>query len=184
MLPDPLHPAVVHLPLALAILVPVLAFLAILAVQRAWLPPRVWVAVVILQALLAGSAWFAEETGHDQEERVEKIVGEDPIETHEEAAERLVTLAACVLALTAAGLAPGRIGRMSRWASGLASLAVLAAGISVGHSGGELVYRYGAASAYVETGANRSSQALTPAADRRQSAGHSDDHDDHDDDDD
>jgi hypothetical protein len=32
------------------------------------------------------------------------------------------------------------------------SLVVLAAALATGRSGGELVYRYGAASAYVETG--------------------------------
>jgi hypothetical protein len=54
MLPDPLHPAVVHLPMALAVLIPALAL----------------------------------ETGKDEEDRVERVVSEDLIEAHEEAAER------------------------------------------------------------------------------------------------
>ena len=91
MLPDPLHPAVVHLPIALAILVPLVA-----AVRTRWrrgsaiVPVRGWAFVVLLQVLLVGTAWLAIETGEDQEERVEKVVAERHIEDHEERAERLL----------------------------------------------------------------------------------------------
>ena len=54
MLPDPLHPAVVHFPIALAALVPLLAVLAIVAIRRRFLPPHSWWLVVLLQALLVG----------------------------------------------------------------------------------------------------------------------------------
>ena len=94
MLPDPLHPAVVHFPIALAALIPLLALLSLLAIARSWLPVRTWAAIVLLQALLVGSAWLALETGEEQEERVERIVAERHIEDHEEAAEYLLPLAA------------------------------------------------------------------------------------------
>ena len=154
MLPDPLHPAVIHLPIALAVLMPGLAALSIYLIYKGFLPSRSWGAIVLLQALLVASAWAALETGEREEERVERIVAERHIETHEEAAERFFIFAWIGLLASAAGLLPRRVGSVARVAGTFASLAVLAAGISVGHHGAELVYRYGAASAYVDgTGA-------------------------------
>jgi uncharacterized membrane protein len=154
-LPDPLHPAVVHLPIALAVLMPLLAAAWIAAIAKGFVPARAWLAVILLQVLLAASAWLAVETGEDEEERVEQIVAEQQIEEHEEAAERLAIAAGVVALLMAGGLLPGRGGRIGRMVGAFASLVVLAAAVSAGHSGGELVYRYGAASAYVTGGTDR-----------------------------
>ena len=151
MMPDPLHPAVVHLPIALAVLIPALAILSLVSIYKNILPARVWVLVVLLQAVLLGSGWLALETGEEQEERVEHLVAERHIEAHEEAAERFLLLAGIGLLACAAGLAPRRIGALGRSAGTLATCAVLVAGVVVGHSGGELVYKHGAASAYVES---------------------------------
>jgi uncharacterized membrane protein len=150
MLPDPLHPALVHLPIALAILVPFLALLAALAIARGFGDRSLWAGVVLLQVLLAGSGWIAAETGEDEEERVEEIVGHDAIHEHEEAAERLVWLAALAVPLAAAGMARGGAGAVARGLHVAAALGILAAAWTVGESGGELVYRHGAAGAYVQ----------------------------------
>jgi uncharacterized membrane protein len=166
MMPDPLHPAVVHLPIALAVLMPAFALAGIYLIYKGFLPGRSWAAIVLLQALLVGSGWLALETGEDQEERVERVVAERHIETHEEAAERFLVIAGIGLLLAAGGLLPGRAGAAGRVAGTLATLAVLAAGVSVGHSGGELVYKHGAASAYVGSpGAASSTQAAVPRDD-------------------
>ena len=149
-IPDPLHPAVVHLPIALATLMPLFAAAWMFAIARRFLPARAWLAVVVLQLLLAATAWLAVETGEDQEERVERVVAEEHIEAHEEDAHRLAIAAGVVALLMAGGLLPDRGGRIGRIVGTLASLGVLAGAVSVGHSGGELVYRYGAASAYAE----------------------------------
>lgn len=150
-LPDPLHPAIVHLPVALALLSPFVALAAVLALTRGWLPARAWIGVVLLQALLAGSVWAALETGEEQHERVEKVVGEEPLETHEEAAERLLAIAVAGLVVSAAGLLSGSAGRYGRMASVASSAVILVAALATGHSGGELVYKYGAAQAYLKT---------------------------------
>ncbi len=150
MLPEPLHPAVIHLPIALALLMPFFAIVAIQLIRRQRLSSRSWAAIVLLQALLVASAWIALETGEREEERVERVVAERHIEHHEEAAERFLALAGIALAASALGLLPRRVGSLGRVAGTLATFAVLAAGLSAAHRGGELVYRYGAASAYVE----------------------------------
>jgi uncharacterized membrane protein len=150
MLPDPLHPAVVHLPIALALLVPMAALFALAGARAGLWPVRSWAFVVLFQALLVGSAWLAIETGEDQEERVEKVVAERYIEEHEAAAEWLLRAAALALVVIGAGLAPGRIGAVARPLGLVLSLAVAGAATRVGHSGGLLVYQHGAASAYAQ----------------------------------
>lgn len=147
-IPDPLHPAVVHFPMALAALVPLLALLAALAIARGALPRRAWAGVVVLQVLLVASAWLSLETGEEEEERVEEVVEHRLIHEHEEAAERFMVLAGAAVAVYAAGLLGGRAGGVARVASLAAGAAVLAAGVATGHLGGELVYKHGAAAAY------------------------------------
>lgn len=150
MLPDPLHPAVVHLPVALAVLIPLFAILCTVLISRSVIPTRSWLWIVLLQAMLVGSGWVASETGEHEEDRVEHIVAEDLIEAHEEEAEHFLLLAGLGLLASGAGLFPGRAGSMGRIVGSVATLAVLGLAISVGHSGGELVYKHGAANAYVE----------------------------------
>jgi len=150
MLPDPLHPAVVHFPIALAILTPLLALLAFGAIRAGWVPARTWAVIVLAHLLLAGVAWFALETGEDQEEKVEKVVAERHIDTHQEAAERFLWIAAGAALVSASGLLAGRRGEIGRVATLVVGLLVIAASVWVGKTGGALVYEHGAASAYVK----------------------------------
>ena len=149
MLPDPIHPAIVHLPIALTLLLPLVIGGAHLLARRGFPIRTVWVGVVAGAALLGGSAWLAVETGEQQEERVEPVVRESALEAHEERASLFLGLAVGTLALSLVGLAKDRVGKYGRVAATVASLFLLPAGWFVGHSGGELVYRHGAAQAYV-----------------------------------
>jgi uncharacterized membrane protein len=148
MLPEPLHPAVVHFPIVLVVLLPLAALGALLAIRRGARPLLAWTVPVAFAAALAGSAWLAVETGEGQEERVEEVVPESALEPHEEAAEQFLLISAGMLALAALGLVPGPTARAVRLVALLAAVALPVAGWRVGHSGGELVYRHGAASAY------------------------------------
>lgn len=150
MVPEPLHPAVVHVPIALAILLPAIALATWLAIRRAWLPARAWVPVVAFHLLLVASAWAALETGEQDEERVEPVVGERLIHEHEEAAEWFLWSAVAATLVSGLGLLGGTVGGVGRIATVAATLVVFGAGIRTGHLGGELVYRHGAARAHVE----------------------------------
>jgi len=152
LIPDPLHPAVVHLPIALVLLLPLFAIGALVAIRRGGRPLVAWGLMLTLLAALVASSWVATETGEQQEERVEDVVGDGPIHAHEEAAETFLALAFGVLVVSAPGLRRGAIGRWSRAAGLAASLALVGAGWNVGHSGGALVYDYGAAGAYASGG--------------------------------
>jgi uncharacterized membrane protein len=176
MLPDPLHPAMVHLPIALSIIVPLLAVLATAAIATRFIGRRVWTLVVLLQALLAGSAWLAMETGEREEDRVERVVAERWIESHEEAAKTVVRLSAAGLAISAVGFVGGGVGLAGRVGLVVLSLLTFAATARTGSAGGELVYRHGAAMAYVEGAASVAAEPTETIASRS--------HHDHDEDDD
>lgn len=153
MLPDPLHPAVVHLPIAIALLVPLVALFALAAARLGFVDARGWAFVVLLQAIGVGSGWLALETGEDQEERALKVVAERHIEDHEERGERLMWGASIALLAGAAGLARGRLGAAARPLAFVLSLGVAWLAADVGHTGGRLVYEHGAADAYTKEAA-------------------------------
>lgn len=163
MLPDPLHPAVVHFPLVLAFLLPISALAAWWAIRRGSRPVLAWAVPVALSVAMVGSAWLALETGENEEETVETVVPEAAIHDHEEAAERFLVAGVTVTLLLGAGLLGGGLGTAGRALGTAGSFLVLAAAIQTGYEGGELVYRHGAAAAYVA----ESGTAVSPAAPRR-----------------
>ncbi|HEU0077184.1 MAG TPA: hypothetical protein VFQ76_06020, partial [Longimicrobiaceae bacterium] len=114
MLPDPLHPAVVHFPIVLMILLPFFALGALWAIRRGSRrgsrPRMAWALPLAVSAALAASALAAVRTGEAQEEKVEDVVGERALHEHEEAAERFQILAGVLLLVAATGLAGGRVG--------------------------------------------------------------------------
>lgn len=144
----PLHPVVVHFPIVLAVLLPIFALGALWAIRKGTTPRRAWSIPVAIAVTLALSALAAVETGEDQDERVEQVVPEPPLETHEEAAELFLTLSSGLALLAAAGLVGGRVGGIARGLGTAGAVALVALAVYVGHSGGRLVYEYGAASAY------------------------------------
>ncbi len=182
----PLHPSVVHIPIALAVLMPLIATGLLLAWWRGWLPRRGWLVAAALQLVLVASAFVALRTGESDEERVEHVIPDEAaIEDHEEAAEVFFWTSAGVLALFVAGAAV----RRENLAQAIASTAVagtilvLAMGYRVGAAGGELVYRQGAAQAYVTTGQAAGSSAAE-GDHKKKNARHDDEDDDDEDDDD
>lgn len=157
------HPKIVHLPMALALIVPLAALAVAVCVWRGWLPRRTWWLVVALQALLVGSSIAGLQSGEREEDRVERVVPEAAIEAHEEAAEGFTIAGGVTLGLMVlAGLLGER--RFAGTATALAlggTFVGVALGVRTGHAGGELVYVHGAGAAYATPGA------APPASDRR-----------------
>lgn len=151
MLPEPLHPAVVHFPIVLAVLLPIFALGALWAIRRGASPLRAWSVPVALAAAMVGSAWLAVETGEAEEERVEAVVAEEVLHEHEEAGERFLVLGGVLLLVTGVGLVPGAVGVAARYVGTAGTVVLVVAAVQVGAAGGELVYEHGAASAYVDT---------------------------------
>jgi uncharacterized membrane protein len=147
----PLHPKIVHLPIALAVLMPVMSAGLLAAWWAALLPRRTWLIAVLLQGLLLASGVAALRTGETEEDRVERVVAERSIESHAAAAERFVWAAGAVLLLAIAGAAARNdaYARKAAIATTLGTLLVLFLGYRTGEAGGRLVYEHGAANAYV-----------------------------------
>ena len=144
------HPKVVHIPIALGVLMPLLASGVLLAWWRQWLPARSWLIVIALQALLLGSGIVAMQTGESEEDRVERVVPESALEAHEEAAEAFIWASGGVLGLMLLALVTsrGKAGVPAAAVAALGTLAVMGLGYRTGQTGGDLVYRYNAASVY------------------------------------
>lgn len=148
MLPNPLHPAIVHFPVVLAFLLPISAAVAIWTIRKGARPMRAWMVPLAIAAGLTLSSWVSVQTGESQGEKVERVVQEQPLESHEEAAEAFLTGSAVLLLVAAAGLLRGPVGKVLRVAATVGAVVLVAGAAYVGHTGGQLVYKYGAASAY------------------------------------
>lgn len=145
------HPKVVHVPMALAVLIPLVTSGILFAGWRGWLPSRTWVVVFLLQAVLLGSGVLALQTGETEEERVEQVLAERHIESHEEAAEAFVWVSGGLLVLMAFPLvlSDGRVRQAILVGAWVGTIVVYGLGYRVGEAGGRLVYEHGAAQAYV-----------------------------------
>ena len=109
---------------------------------------RTWIPVLILALSLAGASWLAVETGQNEEDTVEDVVAGGAIHEHEEAAEQFLILSGVLGLLALGGLMTGTTGHVARSVVTVAAALLVFAGYQVGHTGGELVYEHGAASAY------------------------------------
>jgi len=158
------HPRIVHFPIALAMLMPFVLGVLLLAWWRGWLPHKAWWLGVALQLVLVGSGFLAVRSGEVEEERVEEVVPHDAVVAHEHSGQRLLFASIAVLIGTAlaGAFAQRQIGLPLGVACLLGSLVVLAFGYETGKEGGALVYRHGAAQVYV-TGAAKTPDEGRPA---------------------
>jgi uncharacterized membrane protein len=142
--PDPLHPALVHFPIAFLMAGAVAAVLSVFL--RRWHLPLF---AAVMLSLGAIGAVVAVATGEEEEEKVEHAIPSAELVLEEHAgwgeSARNAGILAAVLALGAAAMAHMPFG--SRLLSSLTACAALGSAYCVaqaGHYGGELVYRHGA----------------------------------------
>lgn len=146
----PLHPAIVHLPLGLAFVMPVLAIGFAYALWKGRARARAWATIVALQALLLGAGVVAMNTGEHEEHRAERVVPEAALEQHEELGTQFVwaTGVTCLLAGLVLVFRKPAFARTLSMATVAGTLVVAASAIRVGHAGGRLVYEHNAGAAY------------------------------------
>jgi len=146
----PLHPALVHLPLGLAFLIPLLAVIAAVAWWKGWASKRAWAVIVALQILLVGACVAGIRTGEHEVRTARRVVKREFVHEHSQAADWFVWGAGVVAVVAGLGLALRD--RKARWAATAATVGtfvVAAIAVRVGHLGGRLVYVHGAATPYV-----------------------------------
>lgn len=148
LLPHPLHPGVVHIPLGLALVLPILVILVQWSIRRQWIPQRAWCGIVLLQGMLFAAVIVAVETGEDEEGVALNVVPKSAIETHSDRAAWFRVFAAVATGCAALGLVSGRLGAVARWVTMALSLVLCTTAALVGKSGGDVAYRHGAATMY------------------------------------
>jgi len=144
-----LHPFIVHLPLGLAILAPLLILLLAVLEGKGKLTPSAWLAVLLVQVLLTAGSLAAMKSGEGEEERVERALPEAVLHVHEEAAELFLWGGVAGLVLAVVMVLPLGAGlrRVVPFLLLGVSLVTLALGLRTGKFGGELVYRHQAPAA-------------------------------------
>lgn len=144
-----LHPLVVHFPIALLLVAPVLALIGVLARRQRGLAA----AALLLMVLGTAGAWLAVGTGEAAGEAAESTPGIEPVlERHGDMAETTGTLftvltlayAALILAPWALKRKPLRVAELAAHGAFLAVYAVAAVYLArTAQQGGLLVHQYG-----------------------------------------
>lgn len=145
----PLHPIIVHFPIALGLLCPLLIMTIWMGILRWGWPKKTWMLVVGMHVILLASSLAAVKTGEIDEEKVEKYISEQLIEEHEELAEKLPWAFGTLLGVSLLPLIFSKKQKELATATLVLSLASTAVIIPTGHSGGKLVYEHGAANAHM-----------------------------------
>lgn len=147
----PFHPIVVHFPLALTFVLPFLIIVFALMIKANKMSPKAWLIITALQLTVVATGYISLESGETEEHRVEKVVSKKLIHEHEEAAEVFVgsTVIALVLSIAAFFLRKEISFPLKLSIAGVTLISCYLA-YRTGELGGELVYKYGAASAYGE----------------------------------
>lgn len=142
-IPSPLHPAIVHFPIALILVGTLIAVISI--VLRRWNLPCFAAGLLALGAIGAVAATWS---GEEDEEILGSISdrAEHLLDEHEEWGESTRNLALLAALLAVSAIVTTRFGRVSKILSIVTALVALGASYAVietGHYGGKLVYEQG-----------------------------------------
>ena len=145
----PLHPLIIHFPIALTFILPILILIFAFMIKTQKMSHVAWLVIIGLQIATTATGYIALETGENEEHTVEKVLDKRLIQAHEESAEVFVgfTVLALVLSVGTYFLRT----ELQFFAQLVICVVTLASGYfayNTGSLGGELVYRYGAAQAY------------------------------------
>lgn len=147
----PLHPAIVHFPVALTFLLPFLVLVFAWAIRAGKMSKEMWFVIIGLQVLVTVSGYISLETGETDEDKVSAVVGKEILNRHEETAEIFVGLTVISLAsgVVVWFLQPG-LQEKARFAVVLLTLLPVFFAWRTGSLGGEIVYRHGGGSAHAD----------------------------------
>ena len=171
----PLHPVLVHVPIGIASVLPMVLVYLLWSQRRGTLPATAWWVGAGLAVVMAGGAFAAMRTGEAEEDRVEQVVPKRAIHAHEEAAEAFLAAAAATAGLAVLGalVKAAKPSLALRSLALAASVAALALCVRAGHAGGLLVYEHDASAAYRKPPSG--AHATPPDATERRGRGRDDD---------
>lgn len=145
----PLHPIVVHFPIALSFLLPILALVFAFFIKTKKMNGSMWAIIMGLHLFTVGMGYLSLETGEREEDVVEKIVDKELIAEHEKYAEIFVgvTVVATVISIVAYFI-QAHLQMYVQLANVIVLLIAAFFAYETGEHGGELVYKHGATRAY------------------------------------
>ena len=146
----PLHPLIVHIPLVLAGLVPIVAGFLAWQAWRGRAGRKSWLVALALQAVIVIGALVAVDTGGDEAGTARKVVPREAIRDHAQAADwfEYATFATLVPLAAAALLREPKQAAIAGAVAAVLALVMVAIGIRVGHLGGKVVFEHDAPAAY------------------------------------
>jgi len=148
----PVHPMIVHFPLALTFILPILILVFAYLIKTNKMAPQGWLIIIGLQLVVVATGYISLETGENEEDLVAKVLDKKLINEHEEAAEIFVGSAVIGLVLSiGVFFIRNEIQFPIKLAIAVIGLLSCYLAFQAGSLGGELVYKHGAASAYEVT---------------------------------
>ncbi|MGV7221274.1 MAG: DUF2231 domain-containing protein [Nitrospinales bacterium] len=176
----PLHPIVVHFPIVLGFIIPVASLLIWWGIKKNLLQQNFWAVIIAIVFVYGASALIAVEMGEKDEDKVEKVVAEKVIEEHEESGEMIPWVAGGLLLISFSGyyLKDSHAARLGFVILSIIAIIPLA---NAGHTGGKLVYQYGAAKAHMPS-QNAGLEQITNYSEQHEGEEEEEENDDEDDD--
>ena len=147
----PMHPKLVHIPMALCVLMPMIAILIFVGIRRDWFTPKAWLIAAFLQTATLVGGLAALKSGEDDGEKVEGYASEEALEEHEHRAYWFLYVAGANTLLCGVTFFLQR-DRVRQQLLAVFTIVGLAAGgyagYRVGDAGGRLVYVANASDAH------------------------------------
>ena len=145
----PFHPVMVHFPIALAFILPILILVFAFMIKSQKMTHQAWLVIIGLQVMTTVTGYVALDSGEKEEHQVATVLDKKHIHHHEESAEIFVgsTVLALVISIAAFFLRK-EIQFYVHLSVCIVTIISCFLVYKTGSSGGELVYRYGAANAY------------------------------------
>ncbi len=146
----PVHPLLVHLPIAFALFGPVFFLVLLLVIRRRPESRGLWKWTILWQFLMCASIYAAMATGDGDAKEVRAHIGSEAIGRHEDAAELLFFMALLALVPALAGVKASAYEFAARITATVMQVALLAFCVNTARLGGEIVYKHGGAKAHVK----------------------------------
>lgn len=145
----PNHPFLAHIPLVLALFLPLVLGIIVVLVTKKKLPISSWWIAVSMQLLVVVFAYVALSTGEAEEDLVRQFVHKSFIGKHENIAEMFAGASVILLGLMMVALfVKENLAKHLRMVTCVLSLLPLGIGLYAGRLGGEIAYAHGGAEAY------------------------------------
>ena len=147
----PMHPKLVHVPMALCVLMPLVAIAIWIGVHRGWFTPRTWLLAAFLQGATLVGGIAALQSGKDDGAKVEGYASEEALGAHADRAYWFLYVAGANLAVCGVTVLLGRDRTRQQLAGAIVIVGLVGgayAGYRVGDAGGRLVYVANASDAH------------------------------------